>query len=600
MINYTAPVRDMRFLFNELLDGPQIQKIKCYEDFTPEVIDAMLEEGAKFTKEVLLPLNLSGDKEGCILENGVVRTPNGFKDAYDKFVEAGWTSLASSPEYGGQGAPAALYFLLQEMICSTNMAFSTYPGLTEGAYNAIKLHGSENQKNLYLPNFTNGNWSGTMCLTEPQCGTDLGLIKTKAEPTQNDSYKISGTKIFITAGEHDLTENIVHLVLGRLPDAPKGIKGISLFLVPKFIPTKNGRPGERNSLACGSIESKMGIKGSATCVMNFDNAIGWIVGKPNNGMKAMFTMMNSARLGVGIQGIGLAEVSYQNALAYAQDRLQGRALSGSKSPDKVADSILVHPDVRKNLLTVKSLTEGMRAISLWTALNLDIAEKSDNLEEKKNADNLVQLMTPIVKAFCTDKGFNATNTSLQIFGGHGYIHEYGMEQFVRDARITQIYEGTNGVQALDLVGRKMPTDYGRYLRSFFHPVEEFIQKNSANKELEFYILGLAKAFGRLQQATAIIAQKGLSNRDELGSTASEYLSLFGYVAIAYMWAKTSKVCIEMLESDETGFYTAKLKTAKFYYDKILPETGSLFSIIMSGGESIMSFSEDEFEFYSSA
>ena len=600
MINYTAPVRDMRFLFNELLDGPQIQKIKCYEDFTPEVIDAMLEEGAKFTKEVLLPLNLSGDKEGCILENGVVRTPNGFKDAYDKFVEAGWTSLASSTEYGGQGAPAALYFLLQEMICSTNMAFSTYPGLTEGAYNAIKLHGSESQKNLYLPNFTNGNWSGTMCLTEPQCGTDLGLIKTKAEPTQNDSYKISGTKIFITAGEHDLTENIVHLVLGRLPDAPKGIKGISLFLVPKFIPTKDGRPGERNSLACGSIESKMGIKGSATCVMNFDNAIGWIVGKPNNGMKAMFTMMNSARLGVGIQGIGLAEVSYQNALAYAQDRLQGRALSGSKRPDKVADSILVHPDVRKNLLTVKSLTEGMRAISLWTALNLDIAEKSDNLEEKKNADNLVQLMTPIVKAFCTDKGFNATNTSLQIFGGHGYIHEYGMEQFVRDARITQIYEGTNGVQALDLVGRKMPTDYGRYLRSFFHPVEEFIQKNSANKELEFYILGLAKAFGRLQQATAIIAQKGLSNRDELGSAASEYLSLFGYVAIAYMWAKTSKVCIEMLESDETGFYTAKLKTAKFYYDKILPETGSLFSIIMSGGESIMSFSEDEFEFYSSA
>ena len=417
---------------------------------------------------------------------------------------------------------------------------------------------------------------------------------------ENDSYKISGTKIFITAGEHDLTENIVHLVLGRLPDAPKGIKGISLFLVPKFIPTKDGRPGERNSLACGSIESKMGIKGSATCVMNFDNAIGWLVGKPNNGMKAMFTMMNSARLGVGIQGIGLAEVSYQNALAYAQDRLQGRALTGSKTPEKVADSILVHPDVRKNLLTVKSLTEGMRAISLWTALNLDIAEKSDNLEDKKNADDLVQLMTPIVKAFCTDKGFNATNTSLQIFGGHGYIHEYGMEQFVRDARITQIYEGTNGVQALDLVGRKMPTDYGRYLRSFFHPVEEFIQKNSANKELEFYILGLAKAFGRLQQATAIIAQKGLSNKDEVGSSASEYLSLFGYVAIAYMWAKTSKVCIEMLENDETGFYRAKLKTAKFYFDKILPETGSLFSIIMAGGESIMSFSEDEFEFYSSA
>ena len=597
MTNYNAPIRDMRFLYNELLNGSQLEKIESYKDFTPEVINALLEEAGKFTKEVLLPLNLSGDKEGCILENGVVRTPKGFKEAYNKFVEAGWPSLASSPEYGGQGAPAALYFLLQEMICATNMAFSTYPGLTEGAYNAINLHGSDAQKNLYLPNFTNGKWSGTMCLTEPQCGTDLGLIKTKAEVNKDKSYKITGTKIFITAGDHDLTENIVHLVLARLSDAPKGIKGISLFIVPKFIPNDEGKPSQRNGISCGSLENKMGLKGSATCVMNFDNATGWLVGKANNGMKAMFTMMNSARLGVGIQGIALSEVSYQNALTYAKDRLQGRGLNGIKNPDKVADSILVHPDVRKNLLYVKSITEGMRALGVWTALNLDIADKSDNPDEKQKADDLVQLMTPIVKAFCTDKGFDATNRSLQIFGGHGYIHEYGMEQFVRDARITQIYEGTNGIQALDLVGRKMPNNYGKYMRSFFHPVQEFLIDNSNHKDLELYTYGLAKAFGRLQQATAIIAQKGINNPNEVGATASEYLNLFGYVAIAFMWSKTAKICLSQIQNDKSGFYSAKLKTATFYFEKILPETGSLFSIIMAGGNSIMNFSEDDFENY---
>lgn len=594
MAAYTAPLRDMRFVYHELLGGDALADIPSYEDFTPDVVDAVLEEASKFTAEVLQPLNLSGDNEGCTLENGVVRTPNGFKEAYDQFAQGGWTGLSADPDFGGQGAPAALHFLIQEMICSSNMAFGMYPGLTEGAYNAINLHGNDDQKALYLPKFVKGTWSGTMCLTEPQCGTDLGLIRTKADPQDDSSYKITGTKIFISAGEHDLTENIVHLVLARLPDAPPGTKGISLFVVPKFLPKEDATVGPRNGVACGSIEHKMGIKASATCVMNFDDATGWLVGQPHKGMRAMFTMMNAARLGVGIQGLGLGEAAYQGALTYAKERLQGRALKGAEAPDKPADSILVHPDVRKNLLTMKSLTEGMRALSIWTGISLDQAEKSEDPAAKQRADDLVQVLTPIVKSFGTDSGFLTTNLGVQIFGGHGYIHEHGMEQFVRDARITQLYEGTNGIQALDLVGRKMGMHYGRYLRAFFHPVQEFIETTADDADLQPMIMGLAKAFGRLQQATGVLAQKGLSNPNEAAAGAMDYLNLFGYVALAFMWARSAKIAIEKKDSDESGFYAGKLKTARFYYERVLPETSSLFAKIMTGGDSIMDMEEELF------
>lgn len=594
MAEYTAPLRDMRFVYHELLDGDALADMPAYADFTPDVVDAVLEEAGKFTAEVLQPLNLSGDSEGCTLENGVVRTPKGFKDAYDQYVQGGWGGIAADPDFGGQGAPAALHFLIQEMTCSANMAFGMYPGLTEGAYNAINLHGNDEQKALYLPKFVEGTWSGTMCLTEPQCGTDLGLIRTKADPQDDGSYKITGTKIFISAGEHDLTENIVHLVLARLPDAPEGTKGISLFVVPKFLPKDDATVGARNGVACGSIEHKMGIKASATCVMNFDEATGWLVGQPHRGMKAMFTMMNAARLGVGIQGLGLGEAAYQGALTYAKERLQGRALKGAKSPDQPADSILVHPDVRKNLLTMKSLTEGMRALTIWTGISLDRAEKSDDPAAKQRADDLVQVLTPIVKSFGTDSGFLTANLGVQIFGGHGYIHEHGMEQFVRDARITQLYEGTNGIQALDLVGRKMGMHYGRYLRAFFHPVQDFIEANADDADLQPFILGLAKAFGRLQQATGVLAQKGLSNPNEAAAGAMDYLNLFGYVAIAFMWAKSAKIAFEKKDDDASGFYVGKLKTARFYYERVLPQTSSLFAMIMAGGDSFMDMEDELF------
>jgi alkylation response protein AidB-like acyl-CoA dehydrogenase len=594
MAVYKAPLRDMRFVYHELLDGDSLADLPSYADFTADVVDAVLEEAGKFTSEVLFPLNLSGDSEGCTLENGVVRTPKGFKDAYDQFAQGGWTGIAAAPAYGGQGAPAALHFLIQEMICSTNMSFGMYPGLTEGAYNAINLHGSDEQKSLYLPKFAEGTWSGTMCLTEPQCGTDLGLIRTKADPQDDDSYKITGTKIFISAGEHDLTENIVHLVLARLPGAPEGTKGISLFIVPKFLPKEDTSVGPRNGVACGSIEHKMGIKGSATCVMNFDNATGWLIGQPHKGMRAMFTMMNAARLGVGIQGLGVGEAAYQGGLAYAQERLQGRALKGAETPDKPADSILVHPDVRKNLLAMKALTEGIRALCMWTAINLDKSEKSENEADRQAADDLVQLLTPIVKSYGTDKGFQAANLGVQIYGGHGYIHEHGMEQFVRDARITQLYEGTNGIQAMDLVGRKLGTHYGRYLRSFFHPVQEFIEENADDETLQPFILGLAKSFGRLQQATGIIAHKGLRDPNEAGAAASDYLTLFGHVALAFMWAKMAKLALEKKDDDSSGFYVGKLKTARFFFERILPETSGLFSMIMAGGDSIMDMDDDLF------
>ena len=593
MATYTAPLRDMKFVYHELFDGDGLQNLPGYEDFSPDVVDAVLEEAGKLAAEVLFPINRSGDEEGCVFENGVVRTPTGFKDAYDQFTAGGWTGLGADPDYGGQGAPKALNMLVEEMICSANMSFGMYPGLTHGAFNALTLYGTDEQKQLYLPKFTEGTWSGTMCLTEPHCGTDLGLIRTKADPQDDGSYKITGTKIFISAGEHDLTENIVHLVLAKLPDAPPGVKGISLFIVPKFLPKPDGSVGPRNGVACGSIEHKMGIKASSTCVMNFDEAQGWLVGEKHKGMRAMFAMMNTARLGVGVQGLGLSEAAYQGALAYARERLQGRGLKGAAQPDKPADPLLVHPDVRKNLLTIKALTEGMRALVMWVAMAQDKADKATDESEKQKNDDLVQLLTPVIKAFGTDTGFENANLGVQIYGGHGYIREHGMEQYVRDARITQIYEGTNGIQALDFVGRKMSAHYGRYLRAFFHPVQTFIEENASDPAMEETVLALAKAFGRLQQAVGAVAQKGLSNPNEAGAASTDLLKMMSYVAVGFMWARMTKLALSKTD-DPTGFYKGKIATARFYMSKLLPQTGALLSSILAGGSSIMDVDDELF------
>jgi alkylation response protein AidB-like acyl-CoA dehydrogenase len=599
MPTYTAPLDNFRFVLNDVLQvGDTFAKLGL-TDATPDLLDAVIEEAGKFCENEIQPLNLSGDTEGCTFENGVVRTPKGFKEAYDKFREGGWIGLTADPAYGGQGLPHTMSSVLDEMVSAANTSFGMYPGLSAGAYRAIAQHGSQEQKDLYLPKLTDGIWSGTMCLTEPQCGTDLGLLRTKAVPAGDGSYKLTGTKIFISAGEHDMTENIIHLVLARLPDAPAGIRGISLFIVPKFLPKSEGGEtdaGPRNGIACGSIEHKMGIRASSTCVMNLDEATGWLIGEPHKGMRAMFTMMNAARLGVAIQGLGLAEVAYQNALGYAKERIQGRALTGAQAKDKAADPIIVHPDVRKNLLTVKSFVEGARALGLWVSLQLDIEEHAVDPKDKEAANDLLALMTPILKSYFTDGGFEAANTSMQVWGGHGYIHENGVEQFVRDARITQIYEGANGIQALDLVGRKLPANMGRSLRRFFHPVANFLEENQSNAELGEFVLPLAKAFGKLQQATGFIAQKGLANPNEAAAASSSYLRMFALVAIGFMWARMAKVAKAKAAEggDKAAFYGSKVKTARFFMAKILPETEQHFRAIMAGAKPLMDFGVDEF------
>ena len=599
MPSYTAPLDNIRFVMNDVLGiGDRLAALGL-TDATPDVIDAVLEEAAKLCESELQPLNLSGDTEGCTFENGVVRTPKGFIEAYKTFREGGWVGLTADPQYGGQGMPHFLGSVLDEMVSSANTAFGMYPGLSAGAYRAIEMHGSDEQKQLYLPKLTDGIWSGTMCLTEPQCGTDLGLIRTKAIPEEDGSYKITGTKIFISAGEHDLTENIIHLVLAKLPDAPPGTRGISLFIVPKFLPKEEGGKvvaGARNGIFCGSIEHKMGIKASATCVMNLEDAKGWLVGEPHKGMRAMFTMMNAARLGVAIQGLGLAEVAYQNALTYAKDRLQGRSLTGDKAKDKPADPIIVHPDVRKNLLTVKAFVEGARALGLWVSFQLDVEAHDSDPKKREAAADLLALMTPIVKAYFTDGGFESAVTSMQVWGGHGYIHENGAEQFVRDARITQIYEGANGIQALDLVGRKLPANMGRSLRRFFHPVLAFIEDNKTDAELAELLLPFGKAVGKLQQATGFIAQKGLANPDEAGAASTSYLRMFALVALGYMWIKMAKVAKAKLgeANGKAAFYGSKIKTARFFVTKILPETEQHFRAIMAGSKPLMDLAVEEF------
>lgn len=596
MASYTAPLRDMRFLLNEFVDPARLRSLPGCEEMGPDLVEPILEEAGKLCSEVLFPLNRPGDEEGCRIENGVVRTPAGFKDAYRLYCEGGWASLACEPEFGGQGLPRTVSTLFQEMMCSANLSFGMYPGLSHGAYAALSKHGTQALKDRYLPKLVSGEWSGTMCLTEPQCGTDLGLIRTKAVPAEDGSYRITGNKIFISAGEHDLTENILHLVLAKLPDAPAGTRGISLFLVPKFLPTEDGRPGQRNGVTCTALEHKMGIKASATCAMSFDEAVGWLVGQPHRGLAAMFTMMNEARLGVGVQGLGLAEVSYQNAVAYAKDRLQGRALDGAKHPEKPADPIIVHPDVRRMLLTMRAQIEGCRALAMWCALEQDVAHRHPDAAEREAADDFVQLITPVVKAYLTDIGWDATALGMQVLGGHGYIREWGMEQYVRDARIAQIYEGTNGIQALDLVGRKMGAHAGRYLRRFFHPVLAYIEAKSEDPALaEEFILPLSKAFGRLQSCTAEVARRGMGDPFEAGAAASDYLRLFGLTALGYCWARMAEVAMaRQADGEDAAFYKAKLTTARFFMQRILPQTGALSTQIMAGGKVLKEMEEAAF------
>jgi len=565
MPQYEPPLKDISFILNDVLDIEQLSGLEGYEDVSAELVDQIIEEGGKICKEVLFPLNQSGDKEGCIFDNGDVKTPSGFKEAYDTFAENGWCGLSSDPEYGGMGMPVVVNTVMQEMICSANFSFGMYPGLSQGCYEALHQFGTDEQKQTYLPKLVEGVWSGTMCLTEPHCGTDLGLIKTRAENGKDGTYKITGTKIFISAGEHDLTENIVHLVLARLPDAPEGVKGISLFVVPKFLPEGDG-VGARNGVACGSIEHKMGIHANSTCVMNFDEAYGELVGEPHKGLKAMFIMMNAARLGVAMQGLGIAEIAYQNAVVYAKDRLQMRSLTGTKAPDKPADPIIVHPDVRRMLLKSKSIIEGCRALAYWTGLSLDLSEKHTDSTKAKEADDLVALLTPIIKAYQTDMGSEIANDCMQCYGGHGYIREWGMEQYVRDARIAQIYEGTNGIQALDLIGRKMPQGFGRLLRRFFHPVYNFINEHQTNEAMQEFIFPLAKAFAKLQQSTAMVAQKGLKNPDEAGAASVDYLRQFALVALAFIWCKmvlTAQIKLKSGEGDK-DFYETNKNSTIFY------------------------------------
>ena len=595
MPSYKAPLRDMRFCLYDLFDGDEIAALPGYEDFTRDLIDPVLEEAAKLCEEVLHPLNRSGDEEGCHWDNGVVRTPKGFKEAYDLFREGGWTSIACDPAYGGQGMPAVVNTLVEEMICSANLSFGMYPGLSHGAYVSLSTHGSDKLKATYLPKLVDGTWSGTMCLTEPHCGTDLGLLRTAAIPEADGSYAITGTKIFISAGEHDLTENILHLVLAKIPGGPKGVKGISLFLVPKFFVNEDGSLGARNGVSCGSIEHKMGIKASATCVMNFDGAKGWLIGEPHKGLRAMFAMMNTERLAVGVQGLGLGEASRQNAVIYAKERIQMRSLSGVKAPDKAADPIIVHPDVRRMLLTQKAYMEGCRALAVWVAKSLDVAKKHPDATVRAEADDFVSLMTPIVKALMTDLGSEVANIGVQVFGGHGFIREHGQEQYVRDARIAQIYEGTNGVQALDLVGRKMPEGAGRLLRRFFHPVSEYVAAKVEDEVMGEFVQPLAKAFVRLQQATAQVARVSLARPDEAGAASVDYLRLFGLTTLAYLWCRQAEVAMAKIAAGETDvFYEGKIATARFFMERLLPETSGRFSALMAGGKSMMTFPDDAF------
>lgn len=582
---YNAPVRDYQFLIDHFMELEKYADVAGFSE-AREMAPPLLDASAQFTQEVLHPLNVVGDKQGLKYKDGIVTTPDGFKEAYKQYIEGGWSTLVWPTEFGGQDMPEFLNMPMLEMVCSANLSFGLTPGLTHGAINALLKYGTDAQKQTYLPKMVSGEWSGVMCLTEPVAGTDLGLLKTRAEPQADGSYKITGNKIFISAGEQDQTENIVHLILARLPDAPKGSKGISLFVASKFLVNADGSLGERNSFQCAGLEHKMGIHASPTCVMNYDGATGYLVGKPHEGLKAMFVMMNTARLYVGMQGLGVAEAAQQNAIAYAQERLQGRALKGPKFPEKSADPITVHPDVRRMIYTMKAFTEGARALVMMTALNLDIAHRHTDPKVREEADDFVQLVTPIVKSYLTDGGFETASTAMQCFGGYGYIEEYGASQYLRDARIAMIYEGTNGVQAMDLVGRKLPYDTGRYLSRFFHPADQFVAENRNDPAMAEFTKPLKAHLKYLQQATMWIGAMGLADPNHAGAGAVEYQRMFALVLLGYIWAKQAKLALALREQDP-AFYDAKLATARFYFAKILPGTTSLLASITAGADPVM-------------
>ncbi|MEN2429484.1 acyl-CoA dehydrogenase C-terminal domain-containing protein [Comamonas sp. F1-6] len=591
MPSYNPPLRDMQFLMHEVFKVTETyQQIPKYAEVDTDTINAVVEEAGKFAANVTFPLNISGDEEGCTLnkETHEVTTPKGFKQAYAQFIEGGWPALSCDPEYGGQGLPFVLNSALYEMLNSANQAWTMYPGLSHGAYEALHAYGTPEQKKTYLGKLTSGEWTGTMCLTEPHCGTDLGLLRTKAEPLADGSYRVTGNKIFISAGEHDFTSNIVHLVLARLPDAPAGSKGISLFVVPKFKVKADGTLGERNPIFCGALEHKMGIHGNATAQINIDGAIGTLVGEPNKGLQAMFVMMNAARLGVGNQSLGLTEVAYQNALAYAKDRLQMRSLSGVKAKDKPADPIIVHPDVRRMLLTAKAYAEGGRALSTFCGLLLDKELHHPDEKVRKDSGELVALLTPIVKAFITDNGWTATTLSQQVFGGHGFIKEWGMEQFVRDARINMIYEGTNGIQALDLLGRKILGNQGATLKKFGKLIAQLVEEEGVNEKMSEFITPIAMLGEQMTKFTTEVGFKGMQNPDEVGAAAVDYLRVAGHLVFGYLFARMAQVALrEIAAGNADPFYQGKLQTARFYFAKLFPETATLMRTARAGSQSLM-------------
>ena len=595
-MTYRAPVRDHAFILRDVLNLEAYANLPGFENADIDTVDQILEESAKFCEEVLAPLNGVGDKEGCTWSpDHTVKTPTGFKAAYQQMVEAGWPNLMGDPEYGGQGLPAVVATAFQEMLASSNMAFGMYPGLTAGAYAAIHHGGSPEQKALYLPKMGSAAWGGTMNLTEPQCGTDLGLLRTKAAPQADVTYKISGQKIWISAGEHDMVENIVHLVLARIEGGPPGVKGISLFIVPKFLPKADGTPGERNKVFCAGLEEKMGIHGNATCVMSYEEATGFLIGEEHSGLKIMFVMMNEARLGVGVQGLAQGEAAYQAASAFAKDRLQGRSLTGPKNADGPADPILVHPDVRRMLMDSKAILEGGRAFMLWTSLHGDLARLSQDAAERERAADYMGLLTPVVKAFLTDKGLKICSDAMQVHGGSGFTEHFPASQYLRDVRISLIYEGTNGVQALDLVGRKLAAKGGRAVMSFFAEIDAFVGENAADESLAPFVTGLKDAKDKLQDATMWLMQNGLANPDNAGAASTDYLHLFGLTALAYMWAKLAKAANARIAAGDTDpFYANKLIVGRYFLERILPDAASHVVKLKTGAELLMALPADAF------